>query len=311
MRLSELIEDVRDIASVHTANRWVDKDLVRFLNKQHRSLARMTAHVNQKYHSHTIQVPATAGRLKHTGLFTYRLPPWVMKVAAVRRSTTTPTTNARYPNIPRRDQNQVGGGWDHGPTGEFELESSAAVDLELDVAKLPALLTKGTLPTPGAVASNQMRLDADNSVDAQNFPHEDVKDSYAGALFEITGPASARKGQLLRCVGSLHGQGGSTNETILTMEEAWASVPVAADTYEMHAEFGGEHCRLLTLLTARALFAQERNLNGIAAIGPEVAEQWSIFTESIAERDQAGPHLVVDSIGATRGVPAIYDQEVG
>lgn len=314
MRLSELIQDVRDAASVQTANRWSDKDIARFLNVQHRSIIRKSVEVNQGFHNYTFQVAAAVGQVRHTDLISYRLPWWVMKVATVRRGSSTPTTSTQQGPIPRLDQVYARGGWRWSASNGLELVGvSTALDLELDVAKLPALLTRGTLPdpsTPSPIATNQMRLDADDSADAVNYPHENQKDSYAGALFEITGPAGATQGQLLRCVSSLHNQNPSSKHTILTMEEAWTSVPVTGNTYEMHAELATEHCRLLSLLTTRALLSQERNVQGVAAYASELQEQWTIYLQSIAERDQAGPHLVVESIGASRGIPTVYQLDL-
>lgn len=315
MRLSDLILEVRDIASVLTANRWADKDVARFLNAQQRSLVRKAVEVNQAFHNHTFQLAATVGRVKHSDIIAYRLPPWVMKVAAVRYGSTTPTAEAQQLVIPRADQSWAFGGgcWRWSANHELELVGfSVAQALELEVAKVPALMTKGTLPDPsipGVIGANQMRLDSDASVDALNFPHESVADSYAGSLFEITGPASSRKGQILRCIASQHNQGTSNVQTILTMDANWTTVPATSDTYEMHAEIQTEHCRLLTLLAARALLAQERNVQGIAAYGPEIAEQWSLYIQHVSERDQAGPHQVVGRDDASPYLPSVYAME--
>ena len=310
MRLQELIDGAREAAAVVTANRWSDRDVARLVNSQHRSIARKTVELDQSYHNHTFQLVASKARVQHNDMLTYRLPPWVMKVAAVYRLSGL-TAQSQREIIPRISRFSSGVGWQHSANGEFRLIGySAGIDLELEVAKLPALLTKGTLPAPSGVGTNQMRLDADNSANALNFPHEAVADAYAGSVFEITGPASVRKGQTLRCVSSAPNQGGSSLETVLTLEEAWGTVPIADDTYEMHAEIQAEHCRLLILLTARSMLAQERNLQGITALREELAEQWSLFIQHANKRDQAGPHLVLDQIPSIDSSPTIYELEL-
>lgn len=311
MRLSDLITDTREAAAVLTANRWSDASIARLLNRQYLQLVRQQVHLDEAYHNYTFQLATSAARVKHTDVVTYRLPNWVMRVARVRKGNAAPTTTARQPEIPRATRRGEAGAWMFSANNELEFYGySAGIDLELEVAKLPALLTKGTLPSQAGITTSQLLLDTDVSADAVNFPHEAVKDSYAGALFEITGIASARKGQFLRCTGSLHNQGGTTNQTLLTMEEAWTSAPVASDTYELHAEIATEHCRLLTLLATRSLLAQERNLNGMAAIAQELGEQMSMFIQHVSPRDNAGPRFVTDSETTSTQRPTIYELEL-
>lgn len=298
MRLSDLVSQLQVALDSKTNRKWDPPTLVEQLNIQHRRVVRKIAEVDEAYVNYTFTLSASKARTPHQGILAWRLPSWILKISSVRRSYGGATTT-RGPLLPRATKWQTVG-WRHGAANEIQLVGyGVAVDLELEVAKAPARMTSGTLPNQAGVTTSQLRMDADATA---VYPHETQLDAYAGALFEITGPvpgAGTRVGQRLRCIGSDQDVTGR----LLTMEEAWTSAPVTGDTYEMCMELPSQHSRLVVLLSARGLLAAERNMQGIAALDPEVNEEWRLFMDSIQYRDLAEPHTVVESI------PMLSNQE--
>lgn len=289
MRLSELLSETEVALDSVTTRKWTPAQKVAAINTQNRSLTRKLAELDEDYSNFTFTLPLASGRKPKQDVVSYRLPAWVYKISAVRRSQGGATA-VRGPILGRATKFNAKG-WKLTASNELSLLGfSSAIDLEIDAAKDPARMTLGTLPSQAAMTTSQMRMDADPGT----YPHETIQNSYAGGIFEITGVASARVGQTLRCTASLHDQ--SSIGTILTFEEAWTSVPLAADTYEMRLEMPGAHSRLLVLLATRALLAQERNMEGISVFAPELNEQWRLFLESIENRDMQQPQTVIDVI---------------
>jgi hypothetical protein len=246
------------------------------------------ADLDEGYVNFRFTVSLQSMRTVHADEFSCRLPPWIIKVSGVRENGTL--TDGRKPLVARANKYGKYSGWQLTAANEltfYRMGQARAFDVEC--AKLPALMTKGTLPAQTAMATNQMRFDADPATTA-DYPHETIQNSYAGGLFEITGPASARVGQLLRCVGSVHDQ--SSTGTVLTMEEAWTSVPLVSDQYEMHMEIPDQHLNLLLMLAARRLFAQKAALKSIQAYLPELAEEYDTFMRSIATRTIQEPTYI-------------------
>jgi len=296
VKLSALLDEITQGLDTATGRKWSPAQIVQHLNVQQRSLVRHTSNLDEKYHNVTFTLLAANARDVQAGIHSWRMPQGVMKVSAVRRLREAGL--ARDLEIPRLQKyaSRSQYGWELTAQNELELRGVSSVfDLEVLVAKLPPLLTSGTLGSQAGVLANELLLDVDGSA---TYPHESYVDAYAGALFEITGPASPRKGQVLRCTASTPNQGGGNDQHLLTMEEDWGVAPVASDTYEMHAAIESEHTRLLVLLTIRALFAQERNAEGMASYREEMAEQWAQFRSTIAGRTLAMPSLVVESVPA-------------
>lgn len=294
MRLSELISETRVTISAKTTRTWSDADIVVALNAKQRALVRILTERDEKWFNHTFNLLKAAARTQHTTLWGWKIPPWILKVTSVRQLFGG-STAARGPRIPRADKLSNKPGWDFGAGNELRLVGySGPIDLEIECAKLPARMIQGTLPSQSGMTTSQMKLESDATAaaSAKPFPRETALDFYAGSQFEITGPDSVRVGQLLRCVGNTTDPAGR----ILTMEEAWTTPPVATDTYEMHMEAPPQHARLLVLLASRTLFAQERNTEGLAAIEPEVNEEWKLFLDSSVDRDLTEPHTVIEGM---------------
>jgi len=304
-RLTTLLEETKLALDSVASAKWSEAQIAAQLNAQLVSMIRKMTETDQAYHAHVFTILATAARTIHTGKYAYRMPPWMMKLSEVRQYLGGSGVNVG-PIIPRTSK-WGGQGWVHTAINEIALVGwSQAMDLECYVSKIPARMTKGTLGAQSPATSSQLLLDPDGAAgDATNFPHESVADAYAGAVFEITGPAGTRKGQMLRCIASTPNQGVGTNQHLLTMESAWTSQPQTGDTYEMHAEIPGEHSRLLVLLVARALLSQQRNLEGVRIYQAELQEQWQQFLDAIKERDLQQPAVIQDPLPTMGVSPAM------
>lgn len=303
MRLAALDDRLAMLVDDLTAQKWGAKRRGIALNDMQRSLVRLMADCDQGFVNHRFTVPIASMRTVHADEFSCQLPPWVLKVTAVRL--TAVSTEGRKRLVERANK------WGHRPGWYFSASNELTFyrmgqpqSFDIECAKIPALMTKGTLPSQAGMTTSQMRLDADPALTA-DYPHETAQGSYAGGLFEITGPTSARVGQLLRCTGSLHDQ--SSIGTVLTFEQPWASVPLAGDTYEMHTEIPDQHINLLVLLAAQRLFAQIHSSEGIAAIGPELAREWDQFKRHITSRDVQEPEYIGDG---PRALFSDYPMEV-
>ena len=294
MRLSQAIERV-NLAIDSVAGRKFDtagSQVAKVLTGQLRGLVRKAVECDQGYTNHRFVLPATVARTVYNSSYSYRLPPWIIKLVCVRKYLGVGASKG--PELHRATKRQAGG-WRTTAANEITLDGiSAAIDLDIECAKMPAALTKGTLPAQSPATTSQLKLDADNSTDAGNFPHETALNAYAGALFEITGPspgAGTRIGQMLRCIGNT----ADPAARLLTMEEAWTSQPQTSDTYEMVAEIPDEHSELLVLLTVRRLLAIEGNAKGLALYSQEIGEQWMSYLTHIKSRDTQEPYFIGQS----------------
>jgi hypothetical protein len=292
VRLSQGIDRVKSALDSVSGQKYTDARIGETLNSQLRSLVRKAVEVDQGYTNHRFVLASTVARNPYSGVYSYRLPPWIIKLVSVRRYLGSGA--AKGPEIHRATKRQVGG-WRYTAANEITLEGvSSAIDLDIECAKMPAALTKGTLPSQAGVTTSQLKLDADSSADAVIYPHETTLNAYAGALFEITGPSPAagtRIGQILRCTGNTV----DPTARLLTMEEAWTSQPQTSDTYEMVAELPDEHSELLVLLTARRLLAIEGNAKGISLYSQEIGEQWASYLSHVKSRDTQEPYFIAQS----------------
>lgn len=311
MRLSDVLDQVRLSVEDKSSAHWGDDTIIRQVDVQTYRIARRLVDVDEGYLSVRLDIDATAAIARHTNVFTYKLPWWSMKVAEVRERGTTNQARGRLIRKGYKFDEDEPGRWRYTDKNAISLEGfSAAQDLSLVIAKRPARLTRGTLPDQASITTSQLRLDVDTSTDALKHPHEKEANSYAGSLFEITGLDSAThlvSGQIRQAASSAHLQVfGSTIHTVLTFEEAWTVTPIAADTYEMHAEVPDEHMRLVVLLTASALLSHEGNKDAVAGLGRELSEEWRLFITHVNNRDIQEPKVMVESYGGSSSAQRQY-----
>lgn len=288
MKLSSIITEIRDHVEDRTTNRWGDAQLTRTIHTQTMKLVRRMVDVDENYSNVRISLDKSVATAVKTDMQFYTLPPWTYKVVSVREGTTSNTTQGRV--VPKAQKLSNLQGWRMGAGTELVLSRYGnALDLDIEIAKVPARLTLGTLPDQTGMAANQLRMDTDSSSDAATYPHETAPNSYAGAVVEVV-----ETGEILRCTLSEHRQDYSgTPYTVLTFREDWMTAPVAGNTYEMHcAEINDTHMRYLTLLCAAALLQREGNNNQLQSIMLEISEEAGYFTRHIQRRDVQRPTLI-------------------
>lgn len=314
MKTSELVEETNTAVDNITGRRYSTAQVVRQLNIQQRSMVRKMVELDRNYFNTRTDLTALSAIQVHANEWLYDLPPWLMKLTSVREQ--ADVTLSRGPIVPKRSKfSEVEKGWQLTSVNQLSLYGySAAIDLTIECAKVPALLTLGTLPSQSGMGLTQMRMDADTSADAAIYPHETWPNGYLGALFEITGVNDASRqpgGQIRRVASSSHLQVFSGEiYTELTFDTPISVALAANDTYETHSEVGVEHLRLLVLLAARALLQNEQNVDGVRVIREELAEQWASFIEHIKSRDLAEPYVWQEQLPGEMGVvPWYYDNQ--
>jgi hypothetical protein len=301
MKLSTLITDVKLAVDNSTSSRWSDADCARKLNSHIHTVVRKLSELDEGYMNYQFNLLGASAVQRYSNEWVYTLPRWVMKVVEVREKANATDLRGRvYPVLTKFQRGTTG--WQFISSTKLLLKGySTAPDLTLDCVKLPALLTRGTLPaqTGGSPTPSTtiVRLDLDTSAEALLYPHETEPNGYAGALFEFTGVSTSSHivgGQLRECVGSQHlvDNGSAVLYTLVSFEDALTVQPAASDTYEMHAQIGDEHLRLVVLLAARDLLGIEQNTDGVRIVSQELAEQWQLFREHAQRRQIQEPHVM-------------------
>lgn len=284
MRLSEIINQVRVGLKDTRATRknFEDADLARFVNEAIRSAARTMIEADSSYCNHTLELSSSSAVLKSRGRYEYRLPRWVMNVTEVR---ITPTSSQQVgERLERMKSRDYFDGWMYERTNLLRLHRSEAEDLTLQVAKLPARLTLGTLPDQTGVGTNEVRLDLDSA--ATTYPHETEANAYANGVFEIT--TAAKAGTFLYGASSSAGNNDlSDYYTRVTMDAAPGTA--TGDTYEMHSEIPDEHMRYVILMATLKALQLEANQDSIQALMPELSEEARRFKEALQPRQTDGP----------------------
>jgi len=309
MRLSLILSKLRSELIDADSDDWTDAELSGIISDQQLIMVRKQVAIDEKYHNHKFDLLTTDATQISGDVWSYRLPPWVMRITEVRLMQTS-NIDPRKNLIPEIHDG-LGKGFQYSKGNRIELwQWGDAQDITISCAKRPARLTKGTLPDQTAMTASEMRLDEDSaSGDASNHPHESVDGSYVNGMFEITGVDSGAtpryvSGQMRRCTNSQHGQQLSTTlHTLLTFEDAWSPILATADTYEMHPEIADEHMRCLILLSARAAWQRKGNFDEIRASSPEFTQEWNEFMSHIRPRSLTGPRVI-----KSRVTPQVFGQ---
>lgn len=296
MRASVAVAKVKEL--LRNSTTFTTAEIASFLNRHIQALTRRLVEQDEGYFNFTFHMLATSARQAHTDVWEYTLPPWLMRITEIRdlSSATTPTGTGLGAPVPFVAKYESLGLRFNGPN-TLQLKGYAiAKDFEVRCAKRPALVTKGVLPVQTGMTTSTLRIDADTSTDAAEYPHETLPDSYANAMVEISGQ-TARSGQLRRCVGSSHFQNeAGTLYTVLTLEPAWDSQPLVTDTYELHVEIPEEHMELVLLLAAHTAWGTRGAYDEQRAMAPLIAEQTQELTRHIRPRQLTAPAYLQHSI---------------
>lgn len=324
MNLSDYLvlirEQLDDGVGGSTADDWEDAELVRIVNTQMASMAKELGERNEGYHNFEFNLLQADGIQVSGQDWDYRVARAIWRIT---RMWTMPNgvaaTAARGISVPYVDPSDEDPGFYFTHSHKLRLSQRAsAEDLQVQAVKIPAAITRGTLPLQTNLSNptTELRLDVDDSVDALLFPHEREANGYANAVVEITGadvPAShIVSGQVRLVKASAHKVlEGSLLYTVLTLDEPWDVNPAIGDTYELHLELHDTHNRYMVLRCARNAWLKKGAKDELQAMAQEYAKEEAEWQRSIFPRQIANPKVVRTSM-STRTLRARgFDSDEG
>ncbi len=318
MKLSEIESRVREVLDDNASGKYTSREIGSRISDQSDAMFRKLTEINEKYHNKWVSLPGANARQVAADVWEYDIPRWVSKITQVRRAQESVTSRRKgvINNISDAPDETVVQGWDFSGLLTLRLHRfSKAEDLDVAVAKRPAKLTRGSLPTQSGLAANELRMDAPDSATAVDFPQETELDAYANSVVEIVSQNTGThpvEGQIRVVTSSAPNQtvtGVSGNFTVLTLNRDWDEIPEESDAYETHAEIPDEHMRLLVLLVARSSFAQKGNTDEIRAIMDELHEQWAAFRMHFRPRQYQRPTVMKEDVVVASGDPLRRDPD--
>ena len=302
------------------ADDWDDSELVEIANDQMQAMAQEMAEKNQGWHNYEFDLLAT-GAVQSAGQdFDYVFPS--RAIWRVTRMWQMP--NGLDPASPRGqpvfyvDPSDRDPGFYFVHSHKFRIQNYAtAQDLRVQAVRIPSKITRGTLPAQTGMSPTQLRIDADTTANALLFPHERETNGYANAVVEITGldvaaPLHAVSGQIRRVVSSAHlVVEAGVLYTVLTLDEAWTTQPVAADAFDLHLELHDTHSRYFILLCARQAWLKKGAKDEIAAMRDELGKREVEWRQSLTARQTMNPQVVRITSSTRRVRSSNFDSDDG
>lgn len=301
MRLEEVITLVRDKVNDPNSKYWTDLQIASWINVWVRDLFRRKADADPSYGSQVYDVLAsetTKWEQFHAHAFLVYLPSWVYRVRrAEYLSVDTAPDGTQQPltqlpdHIPGAQQSSYG--WTYHDnrriivTGAPEFRS-----LRLFVAKVPALLHKGTL-VDASTGAGQLYIPAAN---VNNYPIDQETGALLGASFEILTSNAAHDptGSVGVVTTASKALNGAVYRFDLTVRPQFSATPDAADVYTMHAEIEDSHINYLVLCVAESMHHRANNTPALEALMPQLNMERRNFLESIAPRNDNITHFIRD-----------------
>tara|TARA_R110002020_G_scaffold47968_6_gene137165 strand:+ start:630 stop:1613 length:984 start_codon:yes stop_codon:yes gene_type:complete len=314
MRLQTVIQAVRDKVNDPDEKYWSDVEIVRWISHHARQLFRAKAQADRSY-----------GRVQHQMLASdedriqanileemqrYHFPSWVYKIYGVRDlSAGTGKQGALIDYVEHpRDTHK---GWFLSGDRTIDLSKfDAAIDIEIDCAKLPPVLHYGTIDSP-STARNELRFDSspvDGATTPNAFELSWEKDAYVGLEVEITSGSTEttnRRGFVTTIVS--HDQVYDNDlatpawVTRCTVFPKWPTVPQVGDTYELHVPLDESNYEYVASRVARSLFHKTRNIDGVAVVESVMAEGHDAYLAGLRPRQEQVPGFLVDPDSAGYG----------
>jgi len=318
--LTKIRRQLDDGVGGAAADDWGDDELVGFVNEQMAAMTLEMAEKNEGYHNYELDLPNALGVQTSGQDWDYVLPMRALwRITRMWQMTNGfDPGSSRGQSVSYVDPSDTDPGFYFVHSHKIRIQDfGSAQDLRVQVVKIPAQITRGTLPAQTNMTSTQLRLDADTTVDALNFPHEVENNAYANAVLEITGvntlgPTHAVSGQIRRVTASAHLQlEAGVLYTVLTIDEAWASQPVAGDTYELHLELHNTHDRYMVLLCAREAWLKKGSKDEILAMRDELGKREVVWRNSIFPRQIANPKVVRDDMSTRQLRARNFDSDEG
>ena len=287
MKLTEIVERVRDVVRDPNAHTWDDAFIIRQINLVQYDLFIRQAQADTSYFNAELELLGSEAVQKAQGAWEWHLPRWAYSVVQVREAHDS-SASWSAPIKRRRAFSEVQG-WDFTARSRITLTGfSDAPDLEVWVAKIPAPLRVGSATTVHP-EPNGLYLTTSESI----YDVELEEGSYINSVFEIKSAglsgASLTGGQVRVARSSaLYNDGGSPRIDA-RMSADWSVALTTADEWEMHAEVADPHIRYLIMMAAEACFQNTANVNGLNAIGRTLGALRANFIEGIQPRDNGEP----------------------
>lgn len=297
MRLKTVIQAVRDKVNDPDAKYWSDVDVTRWIDHHNRQMHRQRAQADRSYGRvlHLIEASdENRVRAVKDDVQRYHFPSWVYKVYGVRDMSNGSSKRGSlvdYREHPR-DNNK---GWYISTDGAIDLvRYETAIDLELDVTKLPARVHYGTVDSPSANARNKIRLDSAPGT----FPVDWEVDAYVGMEIEVTDgqtETTNRRGTVAQIISQEHKYDNDLGKWVVecTVFPQWPTPVQVGDTYELHVPLDESNYEYISARVARSLFHKTRNLEGIQAMEGVMMEGYDTFTAGLRPRQEQQPGFLV------------------
>jgi len=312
VKIKDVIQAVRDKVNDPDGKYWSDVEVCRWIDHHNRQLHRYRAQADRSYGRVLHQVLASdTDRVRSVkeDVQRYHFPSWIYKIYGVRDM--TGGTNKRgslidYREHPR-DSNK---GWYVSTDGAIDLVGyNSAIDLELDVSKLPTSVHYGTVDSPSANARNKIRLDSvpqDGASTPNTFPLDWQVDAYVGMEIEVVSGSTEttnRRGTVAQVISQEHKYDADLSKwTVeLTVFPQWPTPIQTGDQYELHVPLDESNYEFLSARVARSLFHKTRNMEGIASLEGIMVEGYDNFLAGLRPRQEQQPGFLVDPGEASTG----------
>lgn len=259
MRLSELIEAVRHRVNDADRKYNTDPEITAWLNRHQRSLIRRKVEADLSYADQPVNISASdSSRVEQifTDVWRYYLPSWVYRVRRVMELSGT--------TILRELQH---GQWVWSSNRSIDIKSTAALNLRIGVAKVPALMRPLTVASSSTLNSEVVVAKEDGT-----YPFETEDGCMLGAQLELTSSESGRDPR-----GGVHvvvSQRGDVVDGapvwILGVRPLLADLPAKGDIIQMHSEIEDVHAIYLINLVAHDIFQRKQNMTALSNMRPEL-----------------------------------------
>jgi len=282
MRLSHLNTAVRDIVNDPDGRVWTDLKITRFLNVGQDVMFRHQVEADASWFNHRFTLDGDDATKIHDSEYVYYLPTWAGRITAIRESSTS--SESRELPFPAWREG-ASRGWEFDGRRKLVIRGeSTAIDLELEVAKKPAMLFR-RIRANVTFAAYETGFENDVALSEMSWE----RDAYSGMTIEVTSEGLAAghlsAGQIRDVTQSFVFEVSGTPMLKFIVDSNWDVTPsVTTDYLEMHAMVDDASIPYLVLLAAEKCFESQNNVNGLNSIGRDIASRRAEFIAGAAPR---------------------------
>ena len=158
MKISEVVTLVRDLLDDASANHWSDVQVVRNMGLASNIMFRWHVQGDSSYHNFEIQILGTDAVQFGANAYVYTMPRFTHKVIRVRE--TKPATDQTQVNFPSGSLRTSKQGWIFTRNKQLRMVGfSDPKDLTIDIGKIPARLSRGTVEEAGSATTLILQYD--------------------------------------------------------------------------------------------------------------------------------------------------------